>query len=366
MKKTIILLYIVPIVFLLISLYLYYKFKNNKKGTKTTSFYPPKELNSLEVGFVYKGSANDKDVTSLLLYLANKGYIKIIKTKYSYELIKAKDYDGDNINEQLFIDGLFTKKRRPNFPLNENKNGVITSDDLFDNFYITMSRILSNMNSNKNRIYQKRTLLTKLFITLMVVITYCMITIYPIMSYRNINDMILIMAIVFPVIFLYYFINVFISGNVFANICFTLALFVLPWCGLVLPVLIIKPVYLLTNIYGLACIVGMILCAKHISKRNKYGNDMLEQIEGLKQFIKLGEKDKILNLLEENPNYFYDILPYAYTLNEYDTWIEKFNDINLLAPSWYVEDNTFNLEEFSSFIKSTMRSVKRSMTSSDV
>ncbi len=36
MKKTIILLYIVPIVFLFISLYLYYKFKNNKKGTKTT------------------------------------------------------------------------------------------------------------------------------------------------------------------------------------------------------------------------------------------------------------------------------------------------------------------------------------------
>ncbi len=367
MKKTIILLYIVPIVFLFISLYLYYKFKNNKKGTKTTSFYPPKELNSLEVGFVYKGSANDKDVASLLLYLANKGYIKIIKTKYSYELIRTKDYDGDNINEQLFIDRLFTKKRRPNFPLNENKNGVITSDDLFDNFYIAMSRILSNINSNKDKIYEKGTLLAKLFITLMVILTYCIciITIFPVLSDEN--DIALVMALAFPIIFLYSYINkIDTCNNLFAKLCFTLALFVIPWCGLVLPVLINNLFYLLINIYGLACIVGMIICAKHISKRTKYGEDMLEKIEGLKQFIKLGEKNKILNLLEENPNYFYDILPYAYTLNEYDTWIEKFKDINLSFPTWYKGTGNFNLVEFSSFIKSTMKSANSSMTSSIV
>ena len=110
----------------------------------------------------------------------------------------------------------------------------------------------------------------------------------------------------------------------------------------------------------------MIICAKNITKRTKYGKDMLEEIEGLKQFIKLGDKNKILNLLEENPNYFCDILSYAYTLNEYDTWMDRFKDINLTAPSWYVEDDNFNLKEFSSFIKSTMKSVERSMTTSDV
>lgn len=365
--KNISLLYIVPILFLFISLCLYSKFGGNKKNGKALNFYPPKELNSLDVGFVYKGSANSKDVTSLLLYLANKGYIKIIKTKYSYELIKTKDYDGDNINEQLFIDGLFTKKRRPNFPSNENKDGVITSDDLFDNFYITMSRILSNINSNKDKIYEKGTLLTKLFITLMVILTYCMciITIFPVLSYEN--DIALVMALAFPIIFLYSYINnIGTCSNLFAKICFTLGLFVIPWGGIVLPVLINNLFYLLINIYGLACIVGMIICTKHISKRTKYGDDMLEKIESLKQFISLGEKNKIINLLEENPNYFYDILPYAYTLNEYDSWIEKFKDINLSFPTWYEETGNFNLVEFSSFIKSTMKSVNSSMTSSIV
>ena len=227
-----------------------------------------------------------------------------------------------------------------------------------------MNRILSNINSSKDKIYEKGTLLTKLLITLMIIITYCIVTIFPVLSYEN--DMILVIALAFPIIFLYSYINIDTYNNLFAKICFMLGLFLLPWCGLVLPVLLNNLSYLLINIYGLSCIGVMIICAKNITKRTKYGKDMLEEIEGLKQFIKLGDKNKILNLLEENPNYFYDILSYAYTLNEYDTWMDRFKDINLTAPSWYVEDDNFNLKEFSSFIKSTMKSVERSMTSSDV
>ncbi len=229
-----------------------------------------------------------------------------------------------------------------------------------------MSRILSNINSNKDKIYEKGTILAKLFITLMVILTYCIciITIFPVLSDEN--DIALVMALAFPIIFLYSYINIDTCSNLFVKIGFTLSLFVIPWGGIVLPILINNLFYLLINIYGLACIVGMIICAKHISKRTKYGKDMLEKIEGLKQFIKLGEKNKILNLLEENPNYFYDILPYAYTLNDYDAWIEKFKDINLSFPTWYEGTGNFNLVEFSSFIKSTMKSANSSMTSSVV
>ena len=103
--------FIIPLLFLLISFYLWCKFGKDDKVIETVEFYPPEDFNSLEVGFLYKGYANNKDVTSLLIYLANKGYIRIIKTNGSYELVKTKEYDEDNINEQLFIDGLFTKKR---------------------------------------------------------------------------------------------------------------------------------------------------------------------------------------------------------------------------------------------------------------
>ncbi len=38
---------------------------------------PPNGMNSLEMAFVYKGNVNSKDIVSLVVYLAQKGYIQI-------------------------------------------------------------------------------------------------------------------------------------------------------------------------------------------------------------------------------------------------------------------------------------------------
>mgnify|MGYP001068019552 FL=1 len=65
-----------------------------------------------------------------------------------------------------------------------------------------MNRILSNINSSKDKIYEKGTLLTKLLITLMIIITYCIVTIFPVLSYEN--DMILVIALAFPIIIFLY------------------------------------------------------------------------------------------------------------------------------------------------------------------
>ena len=67
-------------------------------------------MNSLDVAFAKKGSTNSNDVVSLLVYLASKGYIKIIedeKSKNKFTIQKVKDYDGNNNEEGLFFKGLF-------------------------------------------------------------------------------------------------------------------------------------------------------------------------------------------------------------------------------------------------------------------
>ena len=54
---------------------------------------------------------------------------------------------------------------------------------------------------------------------------------------------------------------------------------------------------------------------------------------------------KIADLLDENPNYFYDILPYAYVLNVSKKWIDKFDKKNVpnidLSELDYYENNLF-------------------------
>ena len=54
---------------------------------------------------------------------------------------------------------------------------------------------------------------------------------------------------------------------------------------------------------------------------------MKSKINGFKKYIELAEKNQIEMLVEQNPNYFYDILPYAYVLGVSKKWVEKFENI---------------------------------------
>ena len=40
-------------------------------------------------------------------------------------------------------------------------------------------------------------------------------------------------------------------------------------------------------------------------------------------------------LVEEDPDYFYDVLPYAYVFGLTDTWAKKFETIALEPPQWW-------------------------------
>lgn len=93
----------IPIIFLIVSIILLIKLGENSPLIKTMEFYPPKGFNSAEIGFLYKGCTSYKDIVSLTIYLANKGYIEIIETEEkslfkskNFIIRKLKDYDGDN------------------------------------------------------------------------------------------------------------------------------------------------------------------------------------------------------------------------------------------------------------------------------
>ena len=61
---------------------------------------------------------------------------------------------------------------------------------------------------------------------------------------------------------------------------------------------------------------------------------MLGRILGFKQFIEFTERDKIEFMLKENPELYYNILPYAQVLNVTDAWTDKFKGLKLTMPSY--------------------------------
>lgn len=404
----------IPIIFLLVAILLWYKYGKDDMVIETVEFYPPKGLNSLDVGMIYNESASQKDVTSLLIYLANKGYLSIKETNTKtflskmvsdFEITKLKEYDGDNPNEYLFMEGLFkprktidlnkVKSLRAEAILNKQKMSYaeaiekstdsntpltsVTSKDLYDNFYITMNKIIAQENGKEHRgKYYENTSFKKSFIALMILLSYIAITIPPIYNY---GDMSLVMpSLVFPGIGFTFMIafstckdpNMEINGkpsgskiaSVFFAIFFGLLFGGMPWFFLVFPCLTPDPAYLFAYILGLISIAGMILCIRFLNKKTPLGNELFGKIKGFRTFLETAEKDRLESMVQENPTYFYDILPYTYVLGVSDTWIKKFETINIQAPSWYDSPNTFNVVTFSSFMNTTMSDAASVMSSS--
>lgn len=108
----------------------------------------------------------------------------------------------------------------------------------------------------------------------------------------------------------------------------------------------------------------MVVCLVYLPKRTKYGIEMLEKLSGFKNFLKTVEKDRLESLVMDNPNYFYDILPFAYVFGISDKWIKKFESISLQAPSWYDSSDAFNISSFEAFMSSAMASAQGAMSSS--
>ena len=320
------------------------------------------------MGFLYKGKANSKDVVSLLIYLANKGYIKIsdntdeslFSKADGFKITKLKDYDGNDANERLFLGGLFKDTA---------VRDEVTKDELYDKFYVTTNKILDNINAkeNKNKIFEKKASRKSIIVVILILISLLTIVVIPTLEYAGPSEVAL-------TLFLCLFYFPFYAVGFYSKVPL---LFRIVWLGFTifhssvffsaLPIkdaVTSEPIYLIGVIVGVLCLIGMILFFKYMPKRTPYGNEILGKIRGFKNFLETAEKDKLEVMVNSNPTYFYDILPFTYVLGVSDKWIKKFETINMQAPSWYDGHDAFSVVAFGTFIGSTMTSAQSVMASS--
>lgn len=367
------------VIFLLISYWLWIRYGKDEQVVETIGFYPPQGFNSLEVGFLYKGRANEMDVISLLIYLANKGYIKITEIeqpvlfgkKKSFKITKLKEYDGNNIDELTFLNDLFQGSKKL---LNQNNQTCVTEvteQELEINFYGTTSKIIKKVNSknNKNKVYEKSSSTKKIYIFLMLVVTYILILI-PISPMASTNVFISIITLPLPIFGIAYMAEYIYKKTLaiytrakplkekIMNVIFCLFLGVIfgliPWLYFVYPELSQDVVHFVIYIIGVIAASIMTIILTYMKKRTSYGNEMLGKIYGFKTYIKTAKKTQLEAMVMNNPNYFYDILPYAYVLGISDKWFKKFESITIQPPSWYVGKQDFSMTTFNAFMNKTM------------
>ena len=355
--------FLLPIIFIVIAFYFWLKYGKDEKPVETVEFYPPEGYNSLDIAYMYKGSSNSKDVVSLLIYLANKGYLKIEETnekslfgsKSDCTFIKLKDYDGNNECKRKFLDDLF------------GFGDTVKLYSLQNRFYSTINQIINMTNkNNKNKIFEKNTGKKSLIIVLMIVFVGLINIIFPLLEV-GLGDMIFVML--FPILGFSIMIGLLFSQNTNKGVKVFIVIWGLMFGGIPLPFIISEMNFLdsaimVSVIYGLICIVILSIFIGIMPKRTKYGVEILGKIKGFKNFLETAEKPQLEAQVQQNPTYFYDILPYTYVLGVSDKWIKKFEGIALEEPTWYSSPNAFDIIVLSSFIDNTMASAQSAMTSS--
>lgn len=379
------LIYIFPILFPILCYNLWKKYGKDDKVVKTIEFNPPDGMNSLDVGFYYKGIATDKDVISLLLYFANKGYLKISKTQVpklfgtreSFTITKLKEYDGNDWCEKTFLEGLFRKRRKNQSPyligIQTIPSNKVTEEDLKDNFYITIRHILNDKKSkeNQDKIFDSKSVRKKGSIMAAIVITFLMIIIPPFLTtYDFIGTFFpLFIAALAISIYTYYTAKALEEkAKKLPSILLMTLVIIIVLCisFFAFPnvLLAFDSITLTGYLIGLICIIIMTIFYRIIPKRTPYGIEILGKIKGFKEFIETAEKDKLETLVQDNPTYYYDILPYAYVLGVSNTWMKKFESMSYQPPNWYEGSTDFHISDFDHFMFSATRTMTSAPSSS--
>lgn len=309
-------LYLIYLIIPSMALFLLKKYRYREEVVQTVEFYPPDNLTPTEMGYYIDGIIHSKDLTSLIFYWANKGYLKI------NELRKAGLFTKDEFEIEFLKDTLDTEKEFEKYMYNalsayKNSENRLNIKDLRNKFYKHIEKAAEileiDLIMNKKTLYSSKSLRIG-------------------SSVRT--------SILFIVVasfgYFYYF------G---------------PGRGLDTIVTIIFG--------GISVLITLIISGK-IKNRTQYGNEILGRILGFKRFLETAEKRKLEMLLEENPSYFYNILPYTIVLGVSSIWADKFKDLVVEPPQWYGGPdigNAFVLGAFMGSFNNTLSTFNDTMLS---
>ena len=317
---------------------LFMKYGKDDEVVVTVEFEAPEGISSAEVGYIIDGSIDNRDIASLILDWANKGYLSIEEMDESNLIFrKLEEMDADAVlYEKRMFDALF------------RTGSEISTVDLREKFYVDFNGCRTDLqnylNLPENRIYTRQSIVWRVVTFLISVVPSAVFALFAIYAYSwQIEFGILAACLsVFPLIWadlllamiedkgtaispavriVLYFISL-LCLSVNGAVLFGIAYFA--EMELICPMIIWLCTIILT-IFGMKMI-----------KRTERGTLYYGRVLGLREFIFHAEYDRLKELVDETPELFYHVLPYAYAMDLTDIWAHHFKNLEIPAPSWYV------------------------------
>lgn len=336
------------IILTIISVLIWYFLGKDNHVTPVVSFYPPENVDSVEAEIISRGKCTFQGLVALLIQLAGKGYIKIKENskENTFRLYKVKNEQNEQ-NEQN------QQKPKLNYFEKEYLNFIFDGEETVSkydlersrSFYKNCQKLIKKINKKIPKHYetspQRELFKILLFASFAVtfILMFCGLLNFT-MPTGSQTQILFIYAIVIssliPMIFKQKSISIIVMV-IFISIHFYIILLGFEFR------LHINTLFLM----GLVCSIISALCIYFFPKRNLLGTKLEGQLRGLKHFIEVANKERLETLVCENPEYFYNILPYAYILGVSNKWIKNFETIVMPRAesqmSLYTNVNAFTL-----------------------
>lgn len=369
------------VVFLVLSAILFFTTREKRDLVTVVNVRAPKNMDPMKMGKWLDGTVDNEDVTSMIYYFANKGYLRIdFEDEDNPTLISLVDKlpPTASVYEKTLFDGLFKNAKSLDdeeeiFEEGKRIGGKqITVSEMAGNFYES-SRTAIQQIPDAPKMYEKKSV------------------------FGYIGGAVLgsLFAFIIPMLMSLHIGGGYLYGwGIFLSVPIT-AIAVLGWVrenyrykwsarkwrwtglakwGIVLLFSAIFIAgfaeFIMTDFEKLlVCIVAFGSCMitqPTLSRTEKYLS-VLGEILGFKDFIVVTEEDKIKAMLETSPSLYYKILPYAQVLGVTDLWEKKFEKILLQPPVWYsgVEFTVFDYLIITRCMRHSMiRAVQKAQTAS--
>ena len=325
---------------LVITAALFVLFGRDEKIIPSIQYQPPEGMDSAVVGYVLDGSVDDKDVISLILYWADKGYLKMKeKGQKDMEFIKLKDIpDSEPRYQKTMFEALFKNRKK------------VKASSLQYKFADTVQVVKDDIKYDyKKNIYATSSKVARIVSFVLLQLPICLFAfIMMIFSPDGILNLILpLMAWVL------YFIGMFLAchsvdkwyaiskgartGLPIASAVLSILGFI--FYGLYYYVKIKRgELFDFFHVYLVivaVSFIGVILTA-FMKKRTHQCVEWMGYLAGLRDFIETAELDRMKVLAKDHPDMFYHILPYSMVFGLFDLYAKKLDALKLPAPDWYV------------------------------
>jgi len=298
-------------------------------------YYPPNNMNSLVLTLLYYGIKDD--AVMLLVSLLNKGYLRFEEIRYdssnwkNFKIIKIKDYDGNDKYEKIIFEELFKNK-----DVIEKEEYKYIINDITQKVYDG----IDIESFNKKRIDKKSVRIKNLiFIMSMIVMTF--------MFWSSPSDIIIKAIIMLVFRWVEKRMYPFIKTKTYW--IFIMSLIIVPLDFLFNGIIRLEDSCLIEFIFESVCFFILTVLFIKKNKVIKENIMILERIDSFYKFLRNPRKDKLNELIKNDPNYLYKMIPYIVSLNLLERYNNKYikDLLNALgSPAWYEGNEEFKLNLF--------------------